>query len=112
MNEIDIFYLEKEEPVKSCLLSLREHILNYNITEAWKFNMPFFCYKGNMVCYLWTHKKTGQPLIGFRDGKWIEHPALTFEKRSRIKIFLVDPETDLPFDTVDSILKIAIGLYD
>jgi len=59
MREIDDFYLQKEEPVKSCLIFLRNYILNYdsNITEAWKYKMPFFCYKGKMFCYLWVHKK-------------------------------------------------------
>jgi hypothetical protein len=54
MKEPDLFYLEKEEPVKGCLLFLRQHILSYdkNITEAWKYRMPFYCYNGKMFCYL------------------------------------------------------------
>ena len=54
MQELDLFYLQTEEPHTSCLLALREHILSFdnNITEAWKFNMPLFLYKGNRFCYL------------------------------------------------------------
>lgn len=38
LREIDDFYLQKVEPVKSCLLALREIILSQdmNITAAWK----------------------------------------------------------------------------
>ncbi|MGZ3778324.1 MAG: DUF1801 domain-containing protein [Mucilaginibacter sp.] len=114
MNELDLFYLQTEEPNTNCLLSLRQHILSFDkdITEAWKFNMPFFIYKGNRFCYFRLDQKSGNYYMGFNDGKWINHPALTFEKRSRIKIFMLDPAMELPFDTIDSILKAAIAIYD
>ena len=113
MREIDNFYLQKEEPVKSCLLFLREHILNFdqNIIEAWKYRMPFFCYKGKMFCYLWVHKKYGLPYIGIVEGKKIDHPALIIEDRSRMKIMLLDPTTDLPMESIDNILKKALSFY-
>ena len=114
LRDIDNYYIEKDEPVKGCLLFLRQHILNYdsNITEAWKYRMPFFCYKGKMFCYFRMDQKKGIPYLGFNDGKWVEHPALTFEQRSRIKILLIDPAVDLPLETINSILKMAIKLYD
>jgi hypothetical protein len=113
LREIDNYYLQKEEPIKSCLLFLREHILNYNsnITEAWKYKMPFFCYKGKMFCYLWVHKRNGLPYIGIVEGRRIDHPALIIEDRARMKIMLLDPTTDLPIETIDSILKIALSFY-
>ncbi|HEY2581663.1 MAG TPA: DUF1801 domain-containing protein [Mucilaginibacter sp.] len=54
LREIDNFFLQKHEPLKSCLLFLRGFILDYdkNITEAWKYKMPFYCYNGKMFCYL------------------------------------------------------------
>ena len=113
LREIDNFFLQKEEPVKSCLLFLREFVLSYdkNITEAWKYKMPFYCYKGKMFCYLWVNKKTNQPYIGIVEGRKIEHPLLIIEKRSRMKIMLLDPKEDIPVNTVDSILKMAINIY-
>ncbi|HTD39651.1 MAG TPA: DUF1801 domain-containing protein [Mucilaginibacter sp.] len=114
MRELDLFYLQKEEPVKGCLLFLRQHILQFDedITEAWKYRMPFFCYKGKMFCYVWIHKKTGLPFLGMVNGKWLDHPQLIFEDRARIKIFLLDPNSDLPIETIDTILKMGIALYD
>jgi hypothetical protein len=114
MKELDLFYLQKDEPLKSCLLFLRDHILVYdkNITEAWKYKMPFFCYRGKIFCYLWVNKKTRQPYIGIVEGRKIEHPLLIIEKRSRMKIMLLNAEEDIPVDAINLILKMAIGLYD
>ena len=53
-------------------------------------------------------KKSGQPYIGFVDGNHIEHTDLIAEKRSRMKIILFDPTEDLPIDTIQLILGLAI----
>ena len=112
MREIDQFYLHKDEPVKSCLLFLRRFILDFdkNITEAWKYKMPFFCYKGKMLCYLWVNKKTFSPYIGIVEGRKIAHPLLLIEKRSRMKILPLDAQEDIPIDTISEILKIAVEI--
>jgi hypothetical protein len=113
MREIDHYFLQKDEPVKSYLLALRECVLTYdsNITEAWKYKMPFYCYNGKMFCYLWVHKKFHQPYIGIVEGKKIQHPKLVQEKRARMKIMLFDPQKDIPVRTLHSILKEVISLY-
>ncbi len=105
--------MHKEEPVKSCLQFLREHILKQNaaITESWKYGMPFFCYRGEMFCYLWVHKKFHQPYIGIVKGKSINHPDLLQEKRARMKILLIDAEKDIPVGKINSILKKVLQLY-
>lgn len=113
LNDIDNFYLQKKEPVKSCLLALRNIILSSDkdISASWKYGMPFFCYKGKMFCYLWIHKKYDQPYIGIVEGKKLDHPGLIIEKRSRMKIMLFDPNEDLPVKTIEKILQQAINLY-
>ncbi len=112
-NPFDNYFLQKEEPVKSCLQYLRELILKQdsNITEAWKYAMPFFCYKGKMFCYLWVHKKHRMPYLGIVEGKKLKHPDLIIEKRSRMTILLVDPNKDIPLRKITSILKEALALY-
>jgi len=114
LSEIDNFFMQKQEPVKSCLLALRHLILSHdsNITAAWKYGMPFFCYKGKMFCYLWVHKKYHQPYLGMVEGKKLDHPALIIEKRARMKIILFDPNKDLPLDTIKAILQQAVDLYN
>jgi hypothetical protein len=105
--------LKQEEPAKSCLLFLREYILQQNgyITEAWKYGMPFYCYKGKMFCYLWVHKKYLQPYIGIVEGARIQHPELMQEKRARMKILLIDAKEDIPIKKIDTIFKKVLALY-
>jgi hypothetical protein len=113
MKASDLFYASQEEPTRSCLLALREIILtrNENITEAWKYSMPMFCYKQKMFCYVWVHKKYLQPYLGMVEGKHLHHPDLLMEKRSRMKILLFDPAVDLPIEKIKNILEEALDLY-
>ena len=113
LRPIDNYFLQNEEPFKSCLLFLREHILSLDesVTEKWLYGMPFFYFKGKRFCYLWIHKKLRQPYIGIVDGNKINDPFLLREKRSRMKILLLDPTRNLPMGRVDKILKEAMALY-
>ncbi|MBI3518831.1 MAG: DUF1801 domain-containing protein [Bacteroidetes bacterium] len=113
LSPIEKYYLEKEEPIKSCLQFLRQHILdlNPNITEAWKYGMPFFCYNGKMMCYLWIHKKYGQPYLGIVEGAKINHPDLLVEKRARMKVLLVDPTKNILVRKLNRILEEMMALY-
>lgn len=113
LRPIDNYFLQAEEPFKSCLQFLRAHILGLdkNITEAWQYGMPFFFYNGKKFCYLWIHKKHKMPYIGIVDGKKINHPDLLLEKRARMKIFLLDPSKDMPVRKINAILKEVLVLY-
>ena len=113
LNPLDNYYLKKEEPIKSCLTFLRQHILNFDpdITEALKYGMPFFCYKSKMICYLWVHKKYEQPYLGIVEGARMKNPDLIGEKRTRMKIFLMDANKDIPVKKVNAILEEMMALY-
>ncbi|MGC4038066.1 MAG: DUF1801 domain-containing protein [Chitinophagaceae bacterium] len=113
LRPIDNWYMQQAEPIKTCLQFLRSHILKSdpNITESWKYGMPFFCYHDKMFCYLWVHKKLGQPYIGIVEGKRINHPDLVQEKRARMKILLLDANEDIPLKKINNILKEVLSLY-
>ncbi len=113
MRELDNYYWQQEEPVKSCLLALRQIILSQDveITHVWKYKVPFFCYKGRMLCYLWIHKKHKQPYLGIVEGSRLSHPELIAEKRKRIKIMLFDAAKDLPVETLNRLLQQLLGFY-
>ena len=113
LRPIDNYFLQQEEPAKSCLQFLRDHILQQdpNISEAWKYGMPFYCYRGKMFCYLWVHKKHLQPYLGIVEGNKVHHPDLLTEKRARMKILLVDPVRDIPVRKITALLKEVIALY-
>ena len=113
MSEPDQFYLSKEEPVRSCLLALRDIILKQdpNVNETRKWGMPCFCFRKKMFCYLWTDKKTGQPYLLFVEGKHLEHPLLEVGSRARMKVFPVNAAEDIPVDTIVELLNTALDLY-
>ena len=54
MTSLDEFYTKKEEPVKGCLLALKDIILKYNIhfEHRWYYRLPCFIYKKQIFCYL------------------------------------------------------------
>ncbi|MCH5599058.1 DUF1801 domain-containing protein [Niabella ginsengisoli] len=113
MKPIDNFYLQQQEPYKSTFLALKEIILSLDqdISEEWKYGMPFFYYDRKMFCYLWKHKKYDQPYIGIVEGKRLDDPMLIQEKRARMKIMLIDPTKDIPFKKINNILTQALNLY-
>lgn len=113
LTELQNYYLNKKEPNKSCLLALRNIILDQDkdITETQKYGMPCFCYKKKMFCYLWTDKKTEEPYILMVEGKYLDYPELEKGTRSRMKIFRVNPIQDLPIKTIENILQSALDLY-
>lgn len=112
-READNYYLKKEEPNRSCLLALREIILDQDplVSETVKYGMPCFCFKKKMFCYLWTDKKTDEPYILFVEGTLLDFPELEQGTRSRMKIFRIDPTQDLPMQTIEFLLNAALDLY-
>ncbi|MES2648753.1 MAG: DUF1801 domain-containing protein [Bacteroidota bacterium] len=113
IRRLDTYYLNLEEPNKSCLLALRNIILEQDaaITETQKYGMPCFCFKKKIFCYLWTDKKTGEPYILMVEGKHLFHPALETGKRSKMKILRVNPNKDLPVKTIKEILQTSLDLH-
>jgi len=113
VQELHKYYLNKEEPNKSCLLALRSIILEQDthIIETQKWGMPCFCYKKKMFCYLWTDKKTDEPYLLMVEGKFLDHPQLEEGDRTRMKIFRVNPNKNLPIKTIKGILQKALELY-
>ncbi|WP_047246882.1 DUF1801 domain-containing protein [Maribacter thermophilus] len=109
----EAFYLNQAEPNRSCLLAIRSMIIkmNSNISETKKYGMPCFCFKKKAFCYLWIDKKTNEPYILFVDGKHIEHTKLEAGNRSKMKIFRLDPNKDLPMKTLESLFFKTIRLY-
>ncbi len=113
LRDIDNYFLQQPEPARSCMEFLRDYILALDpqLTEAWKYRMPMYCYNGKMCCYLWVQKKTGIPYIGIVEGEKVNHPNLITEKRARMKILLVDPTRDIPLAKINGILEQMLKLY-
>lgn len=112
LKEIDRYFEQHQEPLRGCLAALRHLILNHNskVTEVWRYRMPFYCYSDKRFCYLWVDKKRNLPYIGFVDGNLLGDPELLGEKRSRMKILLIDTAADLPVEKITALLNEAVAL--
>ncbi|WKN44774.1 DUF1801 domain-containing protein [Tunicatimonas pelagia] len=106
MKMLDEYYENQLEPNRSCLLTLREIILNYDsqISEVWKYQTPFFFLSGKMLCYLSVDRRSRQPYVGMVEGRYLDHPALESGGRKRIKVLTVNPRKDIPISTLREIL--------
>lgn len=106
MNVLEEYYYQQPDFIRETLLAMRELILARDpaITEHWKYQMPFFYFRGKMFCYLRIDRRTGQPYLGMFDGKFIDHPLLEQESRKRMKILRLNPESDLPVKAITWIL--------
>jgi len=112
LPQLKTFYDMQLEPNKSCLLILRDLILNFynEIREDWKYKMPCFTFKGKMLCYLWVDKKTTQPYILFVDGGEIEHHKLIKGNRAKMKVMYFNANKDIPIDDIYFVLNKSIEI--
>lgn len=112
-HELDRYYAALPEPARTRMQALREFILAHDphVTEAWKYRMPFFCYRGKMFCYVWTDAASGHPYLGLVEGQRLFHPQLVQGDRARMKVLPLDPIRRLPADLIRALLSDAIALY-
>jgi len=94
-------------------MALREIIIRFNpqITEHWKYKVPFYYFKGKPFCYLWKDKKTVQPYIGIVKGNYVDNPFLFKGNRKKMKIFNVDPNEDIPVNEIYLVFEQALKFY-
>ncbi|MCO4820198.1 MAG: DUF1801 domain-containing protein [Bacteroidetes bacterium] len=113
MSIAESFYFDKQEPVKSCLLALRDMIIHCDaeIVETVKYGMPCFCLGKRAVCYLWIDKASGFPYILFVDGDKLHHPNLVSGSRKRMKVLLIAPEKVIPVQQIQDVLQSMLTLY-
>ena len=112
LSDLDQFFLDQPEPNKSCFMALRQAILNFKpqLTEHWKYKLPFYYFNGKPFCYLWQDKTT-QPYIGIVKGKLINNPMLLQGNRKKMKVFMIDLNKDLPFNEIYAVFEEAVKHY-
>ena len=102
-----------DEALQSTCYFLRSTILNRNpeIIESYKWNIPFYTYKG-YLCYLNIHKKV--PYIGWMHGFHLEDPdhqwAPVDTKLIRKQFFPCDQ--DIPIDILHQYIDRALSYND
>ncbi|MES2829795.1 MAG: DUF1801 domain-containing protein [Bacteroidota bacterium] len=113
IRAIDNFFIQPAEPLKSSLEYLRYFLNHYNpdVTEEWKYRLPFYYFKGKMFCYLWIDKNSQHPYIGIVEGGKIDHPMLVAGDRKRMKVMYIDPLQDIPVKDIKEVLDMAVKHY-
>lgn len=109
-NSVDHYFETLAEPERSCLLFLRQFILDYSatITEKRKFNTPFYYVNGKWMCFISYNPKIKEIYISFVDGFRMQHPQLVSEGRKKMKIFRVDAKEDVDVKSLNQILNLAV----
>lgn len=110
---LDNFYISLDEPLKSCMLALRDVVVNYNeqIVAEWKWSTPFFKLNGKMFCYLWKDKKTGLPYISIYRANQLSHPLLETSSRKAFGLIYIDPLKDIPVDEIYDIFDQVVNKF-
>lgn len=113
MTELEQFYENQPSELREVYLALRQIILKQdeNITPEWKYKLPFFYYKGKMLCYLWYHKSFKMPYISIMDANLLRDERLLMEDRKRAGILLINPNEDLQIDVIEEILQNTLELF-
>lgn len=113
VNTLDTFYARQPEPNQSCLLALRDLILQQDshIRSSLKWSMPCFSYKNRMFCFLMINKTTQSPYLLLVEGHQLDHPLLKTGSRKRMKVVDIEASKDLPLEAIEVILAQALELY-
>jgi hypothetical protein len=71
VQDLQGYYLRKDEPNRSCLLALRESFLSKTSMILKLESMEaLLLLQEKMFCYLWTNKKSHEPYIIMVEGKF------------------------------------------
>jgi hypothetical protein len=108
----DNYFLTISEPSQSALLYLRQFFINETgLTEAWKFNTPFYYYKNKWFCYLIYNPKKDETYISFVLGNKIEYPNLVSEGRKQMKIYKINPKENINEADLKKIIHLLKKFY-
>lgn len=108
---LDQYYAKQPAPVQSCLLALKNIVLaiDKNITHQRKFQIPFFYFNNKKLCFLWVTRK--KLLFGFVEDKSLFATDAHVKPKDRIETITINPDEDLPVESIETRLKHIIHLY-
>lgn len=110
--ELDNYYLKHPEPIQGCLLALKSIILGVNkeISHERIYQIPFFCYKGKKLCFLWVNRK--KLLLGFVEDKSLFPKIPGVRSKDQFSTMIIDPNADLPLEIILKNLQDGIAKYE
>jgi hypothetical protein len=111
-NQLEEYYFRHPEPFQGCLLALKQIILNLDerITHERKYQIPFFCFRGKKLAFLWMNRK--KLMLGFVTDKRVYFPMEGMKQKDRLEMVQIDPNADLPVEMIAAKLKGQIRMYE
>lgn len=111
-TRLEDYYLRHPEPFQGCLLALKHLILNLDnrITHERKYQIPFFCFEGKKLAFLWLNRK--KLMLGFVTDKSIIPPTTGIKHKDRLEMMQIDPNADLPVELIVAKLMEQIRMYE
>jgi hypothetical protein len=111
-TKLEEYYLRHPEPFQGCLLALKHIILNLDnrITHERKYQIPFFCFEGKKLAFLWMNRK--KLILGFVTDKSIIPPIVGIKHKDRFEMIQMDPNVDLPMEMIVAKLREQIRMYE
>lgn len=111
-TKLEDYYLRHPEPFQGCLLAMKHIILNLDnrITHERKYQIPFFCFEGKKLAFLWVNR--GKLLLGFVTDKSIIPRSAGIKHKDRIEMIRLDPNADLPVEMISEKLMEQIRTYE
>ena len=110
--ELENYYLKHPEPFRGSLLALKQIIMGVSdhITHERKYQIPFFCYKGKKIGFLWMNRK--KLILGFVTDKSILPQSEGIRQKDQMEMIQIDPTADLPKEMIETKLQDLIGKYE
>ncbi len=82
------------------------------LQEYWKFNTPFYYYKGKWFGYLsYSEKRHHEIYIGFIKGYKVKHKKLLSEGRKQIKVYRIDATKNINLKELIEIVELLKAQY-
>jgi hypothetical protein len=112
-GSVDDFFLKIPEPHRSGFLFLRRFLLeDSGLSEAWKFNTPFYYFNGKWFAFIsYNAKKDHELYISFVRGNQVPHPALLSEGRKQQRIYRIAQGEDIDVLALKKIIVQLKSLY-
>lgn len=111
-TKLEDYYLRHPEPFQGCLLAMKHLILNMDnrITHERKYQIPFFCFEGKKLAFLWVNRK--KLMLGFVTDKSIIPHTVGTKHKDRLEMIQLDPNADLPVEMIIAKLREQIQTYE
>ncbi len=109
-NQLEDYYLKFPEPYQSCLLALKQIIMNVDdqIMHVRKYQIPFFYYGKKKLAFLWMNRK--KLTLGFVTDKSVL-PETQVKLKDHLELIVINPTEDLPKEMIEARLRELIRLY-